>query len=136
MFDRKPAPADAQVVPKNPARFNPPGLAAFLAGLAQGTEVFRMAEEISSDGHHGFGRFEITNGSAPVVVHPVYPLQPPGHTLRISIDTSIGHRGGEGDPRGSPLGRKTRWSDFIEGYKIWYTYNAVVHLSYIYIDMI
>lgn len=33
------------VVPKNPARFNPPGLAAFLSGLAQGTEVFRMAED-------------------------------------------------------------------------------------------
>ena len=45
----------AQVVPKNPARFNPPGLAAFLSGLAQGTEVFRMAEERSTD-CHGFGR--------------------------------------------------------------------------------
>eukprot|EP00913_Durusdinium_trenchii_P020052 g18846.t1 len=33
------------VVPKNPARFHPPGLFAFLSGVAQGTEVFRMAEE-------------------------------------------------------------------------------------------
>ena len=41
----------AQVVPKNPARFNPPGLVAFLSGLAQGTEVFRMAEERSTDCH-------------------------------------------------------------------------------------
>ncbi|CAK9115066.1 unnamed protein product, partial [Durusdinium trenchii] len=33
------------VVPKNPARFHPPGLFAFLSGVAQGTEVFRMAED-------------------------------------------------------------------------------------------
>lgn len=33
------------VVPKNPARFNPPGLVAYLSGVAQGTEVFRMAED-------------------------------------------------------------------------------------------
>lgn len=34
------------VVPKNPARFNPPGLATFLLGISQGTEVFRMAEDM------------------------------------------------------------------------------------------
>ena len=36
--------SDIEVVPKNPARFNPPGLVAYLSGVAQGTEVFRMAE--------------------------------------------------------------------------------------------
>ena len=34
-----------EVVPKNPARFHAPGLLSYLAGLSQGTEVFRMAEE-------------------------------------------------------------------------------------------
>lgn len=33
------------VVPKNPARLEPTGLAKFLAGLAQGTSVFTMAED-------------------------------------------------------------------------------------------
>ena len=33
------------MVPKNPARFHAPGLVAYLSGLAQGTEVFRMAED-------------------------------------------------------------------------------------------
>ncbi|CAE8685623.1 unnamed protein product [Polarella glacialis] len=36
------------VVPKNPAKLDPAGLAQFLAGLAQGTKVFNMEEDISS----------------------------------------------------------------------------------------
>ncbi|CAJ1415169.1 unnamed protein product [Effrenium voratum] len=37
------------VVPKNPARFHAPGLLSYLAGLSQGTEVFRMAEDVSAE---------------------------------------------------------------------------------------
>ena len=46
--------SDIEVVPKNPARFNPPGLVAYLSGVAQGTEVFRMAEVgVASSFAHG-----------------------------------------------------------------------------------